>query len=31
MDSKEAEKNKNLPDKFLPPTDQELAVAGNNG
>ena len=31
LDKKEAEKNKSLPDKFLPPTDSEHATAASNG
>jgi hypothetical protein len=31
LDNTEAEKNKNLPEKFLPPTDDELSTAANNG
>lgn len=31
MDLKEAEKNKDLPDKFLPPTEAEHKTAAKNG
>lgn len=31
MDKKEAEKNKNLPDKFVPPTEAEHITAAKNG